>query len=175
MLDKIIFPVIRSYFSVLSRLGIQLELHGQNALLGLNDTFKPIGIVVRDLGDAGKDLSLRRELGVSDIFLSNTYKCIERHQTEYQKIHSFMFDFKVGEYIFEPIIKEVISNFRVKREAMISNIKEFVNNELLELPDYIFPQDGSWYSFDKTRFGTDRFYTRNLSPNVTVVQSDAIR
>jgi len=163
VLDKILIPIIKIYFSALSQVGIQLELHAQNALLGLSDSFDPVGIVIRDLSDAGKDLSLIKEIGADSDFFSSTYKCINRFQTDYQMIHSYMFDFRIGEYILEPIIKEASDHGFVDREKIISDIKNLVKQELTKLPEYIFPKDGSWYTYNH-QFDAIQPYTQHPFP-----------
>lgn len=162
-LSRIVLPVIRSYFYVLRNQGIQLELNAQNILIGFDTSLEPIAVIVKDLGGADKDLTLRDSLNLTNDFLSFPYKCISRQQNDYQKRHSFIFDFKLGEYVIEPVLKLVSEAYNLSLSSLQQEIREFVDRQIESLPTDFFPQ-GTWYSFDRSAFGDKREYSVQESP-----------
>lgn len=171
LLEDIIFPLYDCYFDALLKTGIELEAHGQNMLLSFDDNFIIKRIVCRDLESAGRDVTLMERLGIK-FDTNNKYKCNmllpkEPHQ-KYSKwyiTHSFMFDFKLGEYIVSPLLNcanKYLPNVNV--EKLTKRIKEYNRQYIEQLPDF-FPPDWCYYSnenFEKT--GNEKTYIWEDSP-----------
>lgn len=150
LLNKIFFPLCKAYFEVLIKTGIEMEAHAQNMLLTVDENFQVKRIVYRDLESAGRDVTLMQRMGIP-YNLDNMYKCnmlIDEVYDKYPKWyinHSFMFDFKLGEYILTPMLecaKECFKNMNI--EEMQRAIKMFNQQFIRQLPDY-FPNEWCYY------------------------------
>lgn len=149
ILNNLIFTIIDNYFNLLLNEGIQPEWHAQNLLLGIDDDYSIVALIMRDLESIDIDQSLQESIGIRKLFKSYPYKYLNNNQYNYQIKHSFMYDFKIGEYIFKPIIKCVSEYYNLREEMFERKIKEYSKQYIEKLPKDFFPIDGSWYSFEK--------------------------
>ena len=100
----------------------------------------------------------------SQLFNSN-YKCVSENTADYSKRHSFMFDFKLGEYLLSPVIEEACI-CGCSRPKLIHSIKLLVNDYVKMLPKDFFPYN-LWYSYPSTiidRTTASRPYIENYFP-----------
>ncbi|NOQ24513.1 MAG: hypothetical protein GQ564_04050 [Bacteroidales bacterium] len=149
LFEDLIAPVFESYFELLLKCGLQLECHAQNTLFGIDENFGIVGIVAKDMESIDKDISLMGDLNISQNIEIMNYKCLLKDDYNYQKMHSFMFDFKLGEYLISPIIDDVIKNFPTfNANSLIDKIKEFNKIYLAKLPKDFLPAN-KWYSDKK--------------------------
>ncbi len=170
LLNKIIFPLCRVYFEILLKTGIELEAHAQNMLLTVDEEFQIQRIICRDLESAGRDVTLMQRRGIS-YNLDNTYKCNLRMDEIYDRYpkwyinHSFMFDFKLGEYILTPLLKCAKECFEdVNIEDMQGEIKAFNQQFINQLTDF-FPAE--WCCYENINFeenGLKREYIWHSNP-----------
>lgn len=145
VVDYLINPIIECYFSLLKNAGVQGEWHAQNLLIGFDDDFYPQRIIARDLESMDKDMTLIKTFKLPFRFQSNMYKCIDESREDYQKKHSFMFDFKLGEYIIQPLLNFLKSVYFISSDTLIPSIKECSGNQIKELPIDFFPKQ--WYGY----------------------------
>lgn len=145
IVDYLINPIIECYFSLLKNAGIQGEWHAQNLLIGFDDDFYPQKIITRDLESMDKDITLIKTFNLPFQFQSNPYKCIDNSKEDYQKKHSFMFDFKLGEYVIQPLINFLQSVYFISSDTLIPSIKECSEKQIRELPKDFFPKQ--WYGY----------------------------
>ena len=160
VLKKIIHPIINVYFKLLIKFGFQIEAHAQNVCYLYTDDI--IGVAIRDFESIDKDLGISCEY--NQLFNPN-YKCISENSADYRKRHSFMFDFKLGEYLLSPVIEEACM-CGCSKNKLITSIKLLVNDYIKMLPKDFFPY-GLWYSYPKTiidRTTASRPYIENVSP-----------
>ncbi|HTW91882.1 MAG TPA: hypothetical protein VMH22_09250 [bacterium] len=148
LFESIISPLIVCHFELLLNCALELEFHAQNALIGLNSDCMVVGIVIRDLESVDKDLSLAEDLHINAEFRSAPYKCIQRGQYNYNIKHSFMFDFKLGEYFITPLIEVIRQHFGVDSSAIIERTRELSRSYISRLPPFFFPADGNWYCYE---------------------------
>jgi len=148
VLEVIIFPLIRCYFNLIQTLGLQPELNSQNLLIAFNKDFSDCLFVLRDLESIDKDLTMMESIGLSFISNSYPYKCIEKEQYNYTIKHSFMYDFKLGESILEPIVNLLCQYYNSDRQQIQTKIRNYANSFIKKLPFNFFPQN-KWYSFAK--------------------------
>lgn len=148
ILEVILLPLIECYFDIVLKLGLQPELNSQNLLLGFNEDFSECSFIIRDLESIDKDLSLMEYLGLDYKSDSYPYKCIEKSQYNYKIKHSFMYDFKLGESILDPIIKTAMKYYDLDYYKIQNKIKEYANTHIKNLPQDFYPTD-KWYVFDK--------------------------
>lgn len=153
ILENILFPLYHTYFDALLLGGIELEAHAQNMLISIDKDLKIKRIVCRDLESAGRDVDLMEFLGIKYETKVKDYKFNSRKPKEadakydkYTTTHSFMFDFKLGEYIVTPLLNTI------KREIpsldilfVQKQIKAFNEQFITKLPNDFFPPD--WCSY----------------------------
>lgn len=145
VIDYLINPIIECYFSLLKNAGIQGEWHAQNLLIGFDENFYPQKIIARDLESMDKDLTLIEWYGLPYQFKSKPFKCIDSSREDYQKKHSFMFDFKLGEYVIQPLLLFLQSRYFISSDTLIPSIKDCSKNQIKDLPDGFFPKQ--WYGY----------------------------
>lgn len=145
VVDYLINPIIECYFSLLKNAGIQGEWHAQNLLIGFDENFYPQKIIARDLESMDKDLTLIKWYNLPYQFKSRPFKCIDISREDYQKKHSFMFDFKLGEYVIQPLLLFLQSRFFISSDSLIPSIKDCSGNQIKDLPDNFFPKQ--WYGY----------------------------
>lgn len=148
LLEQIIFPILDCYFFCVFYGGIQPEMHSQNFLLGIDENYNICSIILRDLESIDKDITIMKNLGIDIDFDSYPYKCIEKNQYNYKIKHSFMYDHKLCEYFFDPLL-ECIDDFRIVDKAKImKEIRNYVRQKYNSNFCNFFPEDGMWYKFD---------------------------
>jgi hypothetical protein len=147
-LEVIIFPLIKCYFNLIQTLGLQPELNSQNLLIAFNKDFSDCSFVLRDLESIDKDLTLMKSIGLNFKSESYPYKCIEKEQYNYTIKHSFMYDFKLGESILEPIVNLLSKYYIIDKKQVQTKIKNYANTFINDLPHNFFPKN-KWYSFEK--------------------------
>jgi hypothetical protein len=165
LVENILFRVIDIYFEMVVKLGLLFEFNAQNVLVGFDKNFNPISIILRDMMDAEKDLTIRAGLGLNTTFESFPYHVISEEQGHfYQERHSFSFDFKLSGYIIEPII-ETASRLKVLDKVQtVMDIKYYTSKWLRQLPENYFPYDGKWYSYDKILIDKEKIHVDNDNP-----------
>jgi len=145
LFDNVFAPVFSCFFTCLLTCGLQLEVHAQNTLFGIDEDFNIIGVIFKDAESVDKDLTLMEYLGINMSFKSDDYKCIREGMYNYQILHSYMFDFKLGEYLISPLIDKVSAHYDVNVKNLEGRIKEYNSQYIQELPRDFFPTD--WYSY----------------------------
>lgn len=164
LLNELIYPIIDNYFNLLLYAGLQPEWHAQNLLLGIDRNYSVVSLIMRDLESIDIDQTLQSRLGIRKIFKSYPYKYLNEQQYNYQIKHSFMYDFKLGEYIFNPFIKCICQHYRLDEKVFEHNIQEYADQYIEKLPDDFFPANGRWYSFANVivdRSQSERPYIEN--------------
>ena len=147
LFEAIFEPLLTCYFELLLNTALQLECHAQNALIGFDHRCRVAGIIFRDLESVDKDLSLAKDLNIPILFKSCPYKCLRRSDYNYTIMHSFMYDFKLGEYLMTPLIDAVTRYLKVNTEALIGEIRGLARRFIVRLPQTFFPQ-GKWFLYE---------------------------
>lgn len=161
IIESIIEPIIANYFSAIINCGLQFEIQAQNSLLALDEGFNILGVVFRDLESVDKDIQLiaDRNLPIysntkdrEKIFASYPYKCIwydyrPEQEDSYAKKHSFMFDFKLGEYVLKEIVDCSVALLGLDEQRLNKRIRDIVRCFTKKLPADFFPVD-TWYYYD---------------------------
>lgn len=148
VVEDIVFPIFRAYFQLLLHCGLQIEAHAQNILFAFDEYLNVLGIVIRDAESIDKDFPIMSDFGINNIFTEMKYKSLARDQYNYSIMHSFMFDFKLGEYLITPLLKDASSNFSLNVDSVINRIKNHNRSFIKRLPQDFFPLDGRWYSYE---------------------------
>lgn len=152
LFQQVITMLIKTYFNILLKTGLQLEAHAQNILFDFDKDFNIKRILIRDMESIDRDISLSEYIGKPLSVTFDDYKTLSKdpahyNSYRYHKMHSFMYDFKFGEYLLTPIIDCVIDHYNLDREKLIYDIKELSNSYINQLPNDFFPSDGKWYYY----------------------------
>jgi hypothetical protein len=114
--------------------------------VGFDANGKPTVIILRDFESVDKDVSLAEDLHLDVHFESGPYKCLYRDQYNYSIQHSFMYDFKLGEYLLKPLIS-CLTNAH-DRTQVVARTKGLAQSFIRRLPESFFPADGKEYRYD---------------------------
>ncbi|MDQ1593280.1 MAG: hypothetical protein QOG71_3907 [Pyrinomonadaceae bacterium] len=164
--EVLIAPLIRCYFDLIGMLGILPEWNSQNVLVAFNNDFSDASFVMRDLESCDRDLTLMSMLRLPYDCECHPYKCIDETQPHYTIKHSFMFDFKLGECILEPLLTLLHEYYDVDMAAERHRVSEVVREVSGKLPANYFPKD-KWYSLDNVVYDIDdkaRPYVEHTNP-----------
>ncbi|WP_316186253.1 MULTISPECIES: IucA/IucC family protein [unclassified Bradyrhizobium] len=166
LFEDLIAPVYDCYFSLLQNCGMQIEAHAQNIMFALDGSLQIRGVVIRDAESVDKDFSLIETLGLAINPTETDYKCLRLGQYNYHIMHSFMFDFKLGEYLVSPLIECAADKYDVNRSTLVERIKKHNATHLEKLPHDFFPSDSKWYSYENVVHtpGARRQYTAHDCP-----------
>jgi hypothetical protein len=164
--ERLLRPLLNSYFGLLTKCCLQIEAHAQNILFAVDARLQVLGIVVRDAESIDKDFSLAERLGLTLPLSDMSYKVLRSDQYNYQIMHSFMFDFKMGEYLIAPIIEQVVASHGIDERTLTNCVREHVAKLTSSLPEDFFPDDGCWYSYKNVihKQGESRSYIAQPNP-----------
>lgn len=161
LLEDIIFPLYHTYFDALIYAGVELEAHSQNMLLSIDENGHILRIVCRDLESAGRDIPLMEYFNISNSegvsYKRNVIlpKDEKQKYAKYYITHSFMFDFKLGEYLVTKLLN-LVSNYDSSFSVDLaqSRIKQFNKKFIEKLPTDFFPPD--WCDYEKINFEKEK-------------------
>jgi siderophore synthetase component len=148
VLQQLFYPMIECYFNLIMNSGIQPEWHAQNLLIGFTKDFVPVKLIMRDLESMDKDLTFMERINLNVQFKSYPFKCIWKDNWNYQIKHSFMYDYKFGEYILQPLLDFLENTYGVNTLELLPEIKQFSKKFIDTFPEDFFPQN-KWYVFEK--------------------------
>lgn len=151
--EKLLFPIIDVYLSLLAYEGLQPELHSQNFLLAFDRNWELTTVVLRDLDSVQKNMSIREKLGIAGE-VQMDYRCLWETQVNYREKNSFMYDFKVYEFTIRPIV-DIIKSMCYTEDIIYKKIQEYVHSKFGETIADIFPKNGIWYKFEDVIICTD--------------------
>lgn len=162
--NDVLGPILDCYFDALVNHGLAMESHAQNTLIAINRDYEIKLIVSRDMESVDKDLPLREYLGVNNEILAKDYKCIRSSDYNYTIKHSFMFDFKLGEYLLTPLIKLFSTDESFDVNEIIKKMKAKSRLYISRLPESYFPEE--WFNYENKQFkaGEKRPYISNPNP-----------
>lgn len=166
-LIDLLLSIIDSYWKIVISTGLHIECHGQNCLFEVTSDLKIRRFVVKDMDSVDKDLPLQKFLGVRSDWKSYPYMCMDENIYYYSIRSSYMYDFKLGEYLLDPIIMSVCSEFELDSRVIEADLRDHVRAcYVTKLPPWYFPADGCWYDCDNTERlpGTRREYFAHSNP-----------
>lgn len=163
---------VDAWFNTLLNCSFILETHGQNCYYEINQNFQITRIVIKDMDSVDKDISLAKKLGLNTEWKSYPFACFYESEPEnvpwYYKIRpSYMYDFKLGTYILDPLIESVCCKFNLNRQMFSNRIKQYVNEKYMDaIPNGYFPENGCWYycNNDERKPGERRKYYSHPNP-----------
>jgi hypothetical protein len=164
---KVLRMIVDCYWSVVLACAFHPETHGQNCLFEVGEDFGIERLVIKDMDSIDKDLPLARFWGLRDTWDSDPYMCFDGRTYFYSIRPSFVYDFKVGEYLLSPLIDAVTSHYRIDPKSIEYEVRTYVKETYLwQLPNWYFPPDGCWYDCDNSerKPGTKRKYFAHENP-----------
>jgi hypothetical protein len=165
LIEGILFPILDAYFSLIIKLGFQIELNAQNVLIGFSQEWRPVALIVRDLMGTEKDLSLRLHSGLPTEFRSSPYKCISKEAAQdlWTIRHSFVFDFKLGTYLLDLAVGAITGMDLIQQDDIVSLLRQHALTYITQLPADYFPRD-LWYRHDRVLLDKVREYVSEPHP-----------
>jgi len=166
-LVNVLKMIVDCYWSVVLSCAFHLECHAQNCLFEIDEDFNISRVVIKDMDSVDKDIPLASHFKLNDKWESYPYMCFDGSIYFYSIRPSFIYDFKVGEYLLSPIIEAVASKHGLNRAAIECEVRLYVKeNYTWQLPNAYFPADGCWYDCDSTerKPGTKRKYFAHPNP-----------
>lgn len=162
---------VDAWFGTLTNCSFILETHGQNCYYEINDQFCITRIVIKDMDSVDKDISLAEELELNTKWKSFPFACFYKSEPEnvpwYYKIRpSYMYDFKLGTYLFDPLIRAVCGKFNLEPQNFSNEIKRYVDKHYMSIiPSGYFPEN-CWYYCDNSerKPGERRKYYTHPNP-----------
>ena len=159
IIDTLVVPLVTHYVTMVSQLGLQPEWNAQNLLVSLNDALQIVALVMRDMTDVERDLTIREQNRLTTDFASYPYKCISARDGRLYKLrHSFAFDFKLGTYTIDPLATVVAAEYKMDRSVVRGALREAITPILRRLPPSYFPEDGHAYCHGRHMLTGDRPY-----------------
>jgi len=159
-MGQVVPQLIRSFFTLGLKYGLSFEQQAQNALLEVDENLKPRRIVLRDFLDCFVDNDIREREGLEKVFEQNCYSKESWGKERALGIHSFLFDFKVGNYILNPILTKLSEREKSEVGKLEQDVREIVKAEI---------QTANLEDRFKLFFPAgDRIYTYPASDNIWV-------
>ena len=136
---------VDAFWLLLTKCALIPELHGQNCVYELDHNFVPVRFCVKDMEDIDREMLLAKELGLKTEWESYPYKCNDENVSDRVYRASYLYDFKLGEYLLKPIIEIVSERYSISASFFASHIQEYVRQQYLSsIPYDLFPND-IWY------------------------------
>jgi len=159
--------IVDCYWGLVLACAFHPETHAQNCLFEVDEGYNIVRMVLIDMDSVDKDIPLARYFGYRDQWESYPQACFDETIYFYSIRPSFIYDFKVGEYLLSPIIAAVVTTYHLDVPEIEQEIREYVRlNFTHKLPSTYFPADGCWYNCENTERipGEKRKYFANKNP-----------
>lgn len=159
--------IVDAYWRVVLSCAFHWECHAQNCLIEIDPDYNVTRVVIKDMDSVDKDLPLAKHLGLRHEWPSAPYMCFDESIYFYGIRPSFIYDFKLGEYLLSPIVTLVADKYRLNARRFQDAIRDHVKHTYLpQLPPTYFPADGCWYDCDEAERqpGTQRQYYPHPNP-----------
>lgn len=164
---QLLFMIIDCYWEIVLSCAFHIECHSQNCFFEIDRNYSIRRFIIKDMDSVDKDIPLARFLGVRSDWESYPVMCFDQKVYYYKIRASYMYDFKLGEYLLSPIIETVTQKYALDRTIIENEIKEYVKEKYLsQLPPDYFPLDGCWYNCDNSERlpGAKREYFAHENP-----------
>ena len=130
-LNKLIKSLLISFKTLVLDWGLVPESHGQNIVLEIDPDLKNMRIIHRDLYEFYADIQLREK---NKLDVSKFYKTLDINKDKeiYFQMKSYLFDFKLGEYVLYPLVQEFCKMYWYQEKNII--------NEIIDLFESLSPE-----------------------------------
>lgn len=166
-LKSLLIKIVDCYWQVVVACGLHMEWHSQNCLFEVDQNYLIHRVILRDLDSVDRDIPLQKFLKVKSLWQCYPVMCFDESIYFYKIRASYMYDFKLGEYLLTPLIDTVCSFYGLQASIFEQAVKTYVREKYLHLlPKDYFPEDGCWYNCDNSerKPGTRREYFPHENP-----------
>lgn len=118
-MDEVIPRIIQNYFRLALNHGLSIEQQAQNTLLEIDKDFSPRRVVLRDFADCFIDNDIRQQNGLGLLPETVSFSRAAYGQDTYFGLHSFLYDFKLCNYVLEPIAKALATEIGQHTEKQL--------------------------------------------------------
>ena len=171
---------VDAFFYLILTCGLYSEMHAQNCLYEIDENYNITRIILRDMQDICFDSMVKpiyylpfMTSEFKNYILSFEKKTFENYELPknkhlHQRDVSYYYDFKLGEYLLNPLIKTVSQYYDIDKNIFYKYVKNRVNDEYLVLfPDDYFPKE--WYKIRKELYdfndhNLDYYYVKKKNP-----------
>ena len=151
LFNLIVLGLVDLYWKLALHSGLLPECNAQNVILCCRPNHRP-RILFRDMADVFRDIALRKENGLRYDFCS--YKSIDYDSSDLLKRRSFSYDFKLGKYILDPLVKTFSKQMSLDTQHLRNQIVQITNNHITSNSKY-FSKDKLAYGY-KNKPGQNR-------------------
>lgn len=120
---NIIELYLESYINMALTQGVVGEEQAQNTLIQVDNTYKPLRVIRRDFYDFYVDQDIRSHNGLSILDKVQPLEKKRKGEEVYYGKHSFLFDFKLCEYVIDPLCKTFSECYDLNLETLQKEIK----------------------------------------------------
>lgn len=142
---RVIAPLFEGYAFLALRVGLIPECNAQNVLLEVDCISGSTRVVHRDLMGFFKDLDHGLLQDVAQ-FPMNGYHTIGRGVADTELRRSFAFDFKLGQYVLDPLVHLIAGHFGIPVDKVAMDCKDLCRS-MIRWPIGYFPPDGLQYGY----------------------------
>lgn len=160
-LIKIIEATIQAYNYMTFDLGLVPELNAQNILFSVDRNLKFKRAIIRDFGRIEKALHIRKRKNLFLDFISGDYKVYDFDSDPDFAIkrHSFSLDFKLCQYVLEPILDCGTTFLNMNIGALDQIVRDKINKICkFDIHKDLFPPPGKYYAHEKILLTGSRPY-----------------
>jgi hypothetical protein len=162
VIEQFVSPLVYSYVHLCTSGGLIPECNAQNLVFQVTTRGNVKRIFLRDMEDMWKDLTVMAALGLGSQYVE--YHTIQEGvDRDYYRRRSFMFDFKLSEYVLLPMAISAASALNLSEKRMSDRIKEIVQHAWEPHPDYFQPRD-RWFCYPKELHVSRDHYEERLGP-----------
>ena len=143
---NVIKITVDAHWNLVIKAALRPEMHAQNCMYELDRNYKLSRIIIKDMEDIDRDLFVAKFTNNDYNWNTYPYKCYDENSRDFMYQASYMYDFKLGEYLLSPIIKCVSNKFGLDEKIFERKIKDYVRSKYLpRLPFNYFSNESSWY------------------------------
>ena len=137
---------IDAHWNLVIKTALRPEMHAQNCMYELDRNYKISRIIIKDMEDIDRDLFVAKYFNNDYNWNTYPYKCYDENSRDFKYQSSYMYDFKLGEYLLSPIIKCVSNKYGLSEIIFENKIKDYVRCKYLPyLPSNYFSTESRWY------------------------------
>ena len=163
LFNKVIEPILKSYWNLALNHGLIPEAHSQNFLLAASITKSNIDIVWRDFQGFYRDVEYSNK-DFNHSLLGKYHLINKNDKSKKLIIRSFLYDWMLGFYFFNPLIKHCNKRFDIRETKITDLIKESTREKLKESGYKYFPEK-KWYSMSLKKPGIKKLdFIENTNP-----------
>lgn len=162
VMHKLVLPLLTNYVHMALCGGLMPECNAQNVVLRVCQDGTGLRWYLRDMEDVWKDLTVRCAIGL-DVVCVPYHTIDARSDADYYQRRSFLYDFKLGQYLLEPLARAAALALQVPAAKISQMFQEAGRLAWSGNEDYFSTPD-DWYCYPKEASVSRRCYERRERP-----------